>query len=274
MPLGTVKSHMRRALLSLRAHLDGGDRCLTRNATSRSCGAARGSAGVDAETPAEPLDVPPPGIWDRIAHEVDARDGDGTTAIASQAPVLVPPAAAAAVVLVVALIAAECSRWWPTSSPTWSHSATLEPLGPPDQAPPSSSMPTDPPAPARHDDVDADDGFLEVWLIDPAVERLVSLGPLRSDGRYDLPAGLDPGPSRSSTCPPSRSTATPPIPATAGCGASSSSDGLHAAINALQPLEYVASTRRPPPSCGSALATSCGWSSTTKTARLCLMKKV
>ena len=42
-------------------------------------------------------------------------------------------------------------------------------------------------------DVDADDGFLEVWLIDSSVERLVSLGPLRSDGRYELPAGLDPG---------------------------------------------------------------------------------
>lgn len=42
-------------------------------------------------------------------------------------------------------------------------------------------------------DLDAgDDGFLEVWVIDPDVTRLVSLGPLRSDGLYDLPAGLDP----------------------------------------------------------------------------------
>ncbi|MET0729269.1 MAG: anti-sigma factor [Acidimicrobiales bacterium] len=40
--------------------------------------------------------------------------------------------------------------------------------------------------------LDAGDGFLEVWLIDPDVTRLVSLGPLRSDGVYNLPPGLDP----------------------------------------------------------------------------------
>ena len=40
--------------------------------------------------------------------------------------------------------------------------------------------------------LDADDGFLEVWLIDPTVTRLVSLGPLRPDGVYDLPSGVDP----------------------------------------------------------------------------------
>jgi anti-sigma-K factor RskA len=41
-------------------------------------------------------------------------------------------------------------------------------------------------------DLDAGDGFLEVWVIDTAVERLVSLGPARADGLYDLPPGLDP----------------------------------------------------------------------------------
>lgn len=41
-------------------------------------------------------------------------------------------------------------------------------------------------------DLDAGDGFLEVWVIDPSVTKLVSLGPLRPDGVYDLPAGLDP----------------------------------------------------------------------------------
>ena len=29
-------------------------------------------------------------------------------------------------------------------------------------------------------------------MIDPEVSQLVSLGPLREDGLYDLPAGLDP----------------------------------------------------------------------------------
>jgi hypothetical protein len=41
-------------------------------------------------------------------------------------------------------------------------------------------------------DLDPGDGFLEVWVIDPEVSQLVSLGPLRDDGIYDLPAGLDP----------------------------------------------------------------------------------
>lgn len=41
-------------------------------------------------------------------------------------------------------------------------------------------------------DVDPGDGFLEVWMIDTDVTRLVSLGPVRADGTYDLPPGLDP----------------------------------------------------------------------------------
>lgn len=34
--------------------------------------------------------------------------------------------------------------------------------------------------------------FLEVWVIDPEISELVSLGPVRADGTYDLPPGLDP----------------------------------------------------------------------------------
>jgi anti-sigma-K factor RskA len=41
-------------------------------------------------------------------------------------------------------------------------------------------------------ELDAGDGYLELWLIDPSVTRLVSLGPLRPDGVYDLPPGVDP----------------------------------------------------------------------------------
>lgn len=40
--------------------------------------------------------------------------------------------------------------------------------------------------------VEPDDGFLEVWVIDTAVEGMFSLGPVREDGVYDLPAGVDP----------------------------------------------------------------------------------
>ena len=41
--------------------------------------------------------------------------------------------------------------------------------------------------------LDADDGYLELWLLDPTATRLVSLGPLRADGLYDVPSGVDPG---------------------------------------------------------------------------------
>ena len=41
-------------------------------------------------------------------------------------------------------------------------------------------------------DVEPTDGFTEVWLINAGVTELISLGPIRSDGTYDLPAGLDP----------------------------------------------------------------------------------
>ena len=40
--------------------------------------------------------------------------------------------------------------------------------------------------------LDAGDGFLEVWVINTDVTQLVSLGPLRNDGIYELPVGLDP----------------------------------------------------------------------------------
>ncbi len=42
------------------------------------------------------------------------------------------------------------------------------------------------------DGVSPGDGYLEVWLVDPGITQLVSLGPVRSDGRYVLPDGLNP----------------------------------------------------------------------------------
>lgn len=36
------------------------------------------------------------------------------------------------------------------------------------------------------------DGYYEVWLLNEGVTGLISLGPLREDGVYDLPAGIDP----------------------------------------------------------------------------------
>ena len=39
---------------------------------------------------------------------------------------------------------------------------------------------------------DVSPDFVEVWVIDTEVSQLVSLGPIRADGTYDLPAGIDP----------------------------------------------------------------------------------
>jgi len=40
--------------------------------------------------------------------------------------------------------------------------------------------------------LDPAEGFFEVWLITPEVDGLVSLGPVRADGRYVVPPGIDP----------------------------------------------------------------------------------
>lgn len=37
-----------------------------------------------------------------------------------------------------------------------------------------------------------DDSFAEVWMINPDVTELISLGPLREDGIYEVPPGVDP----------------------------------------------------------------------------------
>lgn len=38
---------------------------------------------------------------------------------------------------------------------------------------------------------DSPNGFYELWIIDTKVQGMVSLGPLRSDGRYRLPPSVD-----------------------------------------------------------------------------------
>lgn len=35
-------------------------------------------------------------------------------------------------------------------------------------------------------------GYLEIWLIDANVDKMVSLGPFHGNGRYPIPAGYDP----------------------------------------------------------------------------------
>jgi hypothetical protein len=45
--------------------------------------------------------------------------------------------------------------------------------------------------PLFDDDLPPIPGYYEVWLLDEAVEGMISLGPLRADGVYDLPPNVD-----------------------------------------------------------------------------------
>lgn len=146
---------------------------------------------------------PPPGLWERIAadaaDEPPAADAtrsddavvtsiDRARSAGRRGPWLL--AAAAAVVLVVAgvIVATRDS-----SDADVVAQAPLEPLGTTGSG--RAELLDEGGTMRLHvetADLDAGDGFLEVWVIDPTVTRLVSLGPLRPDGTYDLPAGLDP----------------------------------------------------------------------------------
>ena len=127
--------------------------------------------------------VPPAGVWDRIAAAVD----DEPDAETADRPRVVPmpkrrrgwmlgaaAVAAAAVLLIVTLTVVGGG-----DDDTVVATAALAPLGP------SGSGRAEL---VSHDGglqlhvatrgLDAGDGYLELWLIDPTVSRLVSLGPL------------------------------------------------------------------------------------------------
>lgn len=180
------------------------------------------------DRPAEPVtwEEPPDGLWDRIAAELDIDGGEpaapeapdapagphlsavpgitGTPAVGS--PGGAPPAgatplrprrtvvpwlvgaAAAAVLLVVGVAVLRDS-----SSPEVVAAVDLDRLG--DAGSGAAELVEED---GRYRlqvdtaDLDPGDGFLEVWVIDSEVSKLVSLGPVRSDGTYDLPPDLDP----------------------------------------------------------------------------------
>lgn len=175
---------------------------------------------------------PPPGLWERIAAEAGvpaapaaptppSRDaGDRPTEVPpgpSFEPASPPPAqpssapapatvtdlssrrrlpwiigaVAAAVVLVVGVVA--FLRPSPSSEPTVLASVSLDRLGDAGSGT-AKLVDADGELRLRVDtaDLDPGDGFLEVWMIDTEVSKLVSLGPARPDGTYDLPPGLDP----------------------------------------------------------------------------------
>lgn len=181
--------------------------------------------------PSEGWEAPPDGLWDRIEAEAlpgahadrpgptdptaDAAGGpvdappaasssepppDGPTADADIVPIgrsrrprrwLVPVAAAAAAVLAAVGIGVVVSS--SSDDVEVVASVDLEALGDAGSGR-ADLVDADGVRQIRLEttDLDAGDGFHEVWMIDPTVTRLVSLGPLRPDGVYDLPSGVDP----------------------------------------------------------------------------------
>lgn len=160
----------------------------------------------------EDLETPPAGLWDRIAAEAgisgaspnafeaavatDERpSADEELATVSELPARVPrsvwalgAAAAAAVIVVIGLAVLS-----PGTDGSVVASASLDRLLGESAQGSAELRDVDGGLRLQIDasGIDAEDGFVEVWMIDPDVSQLVSLGPLRADGTYDLPAGLD-----------------------------------------------------------------------------------
>jgi anti-sigma-K factor RskA len=146
-------------------------------------------AGIDADHPLEPLEPPPPGIWDRIAGELDEQPAAAPSR-GRRARWAVPLAIAAGIAVIAGVVVLGGDD---PDDPVVVATATLDPLAGSGSGT-AELLDTDGHLQLRveTDELDAGDGFLEVWVIDTGVERLVSLGPVRADGLYDLPAGLDP----------------------------------------------------------------------------------
>jgi Anti-sigma-K factor rskA len=172
--------------------------------------AARSVTDEDAE-----LEEPSPGLWDRIAAaaahapapptagavppvgpaELRGPDVPGVASVGaasrrSPVPAWVLAAAAAVIVVVVGAVAFAGSG----DDETVVAAARLEPLAP---AEPATAELVDADGrlrldlPLATDDLPATEGFYEVWLIDTQVERLISLGPVRPDATYVVPADID-----------------------------------------------------------------------------------
>ena len=153
--------------------------------------------GVAAAPVIEPPATEPP-VAEPPVVGVGGGSADDTTVVPFPGPAqrkrrwLVPVAAvAAAALIVVGIITVNATR--PGDEPELIASVTLDVLGDAGSGR-AELVNADGVKQIRLEtaDLDAGDGFLEVWVIDPSVTKLVSLGPLRPDGIYDLPEGLDP----------------------------------------------------------------------------------
>jgi hypothetical protein len=141
---------------------------------------------------------PPAELWDRIAATVGEEPAAAVPADASVTPLRGAPrrrgwilaTASAAAALLIAAILAAVLRDDDTSVLAATELARLGDSG----SGRAELVERDGSVQLRveTEDLDAADGYLELWMIDPTVTKLVSLGPLRADGRYDVPAGVTP----------------------------------------------------------------------------------
>jgi len=148
-----------------------------------------GSERVEWETP-------PPELWARIATEAFPPSAEPTAPVVALAARRRRPnvrwlIGAAAALVVVITAAAVLTR--SADDVTVLSSTELEPLG---DAGEGSAEIVDRNGSLQlrlaTTGIEPTDGFTEVWLINPDVTELISLGPIRTDGVYDLPTGLDP----------------------------------------------------------------------------------
>jgi anti-sigma-K factor RskA len=162
--------------------------------TGRVGRALRGA--VDDDVVVEP---PPAGLWDRI-EEVVAGDArvvplDRARPPRRRAARWLAVAAAAVVVAVLATVGVVATRSGDAPSDVIAR-ADLEPVdavvagwGEAQLVETGDGLALQ----VEVVDLDAPAGYLELWLASPDVSSLISLGPLRRDGRYELPPGFDPG---------------------------------------------------------------------------------
>ena len=164
------------------AHLADCARCRSELETLRAATARARRAGR-----AEPLPVPPEHIWDSVVHELSTSGDLGPR----RAPAVrwQPWALAAALVLIAVLAAATLL---PLTGGSVIATARLEPLATVSQA--------------RADLVDdggqrtlsiaelelpQTDGYYELWLLTPAGDGLISLGPVGDNPTVQVPAAID-----------------------------------------------------------------------------------
>jgi hypothetical protein len=150
------------------------------------------------------LDDPPPDVWAGIAARVDAAEAADDV----DPPTVLRPrgdhrrwwlgAAAAAVAVVLAVVGVVVLAGDRGTGDRLLASARLDPLAgtPPTVAPVTADLVEAGDRlrldlPLTDADLPRPAGFYEVWLIDPNVEGMISLGPARDDGTYAVPGDVD-----------------------------------------------------------------------------------